>query len=97
MTTNFERQPLKVLTDAAEAARAALRLKYRPVVVRDEGCAFAIAGRTRAGAVILGDGAYWVVCLADASRLESAGYEWAPRPTPTPHTPPTTTPHTTSR
>jgi hypothetical protein len=29
--------------------------------------------------VMLGDGAFWVVCLADAARLEAAGYEWAPR------------------
>ena len=34
----------------------------------------------KAGAVMHGEGAYWVVCLADAGRLEDAGYEWAPRP-----------------
>ena len=31
---------------------------------------------------MLGEDAYWVVCLADAAKLERAGYEWAPRPAP---------------
>ncbi|MCC6906302.1 MAG: hypothetical protein IT430_00045 [Phycisphaerales bacterium] len=65
--------------DAAISAQGALGLKYRPTVIRDEAIAFSIAARTRAGAVMLGEGAFWVVCLADATRLERAGYEWAPR------------------
>jgi hypothetical protein len=79
MTTNFETRPLNDLTDAAAKAHAALGLKRRPDVVRDEATAFRLAATTKAGAVMLGDGAFWVVCLADAARLEAAGYEWAPR------------------
>jgi hypothetical protein len=78
-TTNFETRPLKELTHAAAKAETALNLKRRPEVVRDEATAFRIADGTKAGAVMLGDGAFWVVCLADAARLEAAGYEWAPR------------------
>lgn len=74
-----ENAPLKTLTDAARKAAEALKLKYRPVVVRDEVTAFRIADRTKAGTVILGEDAYWVVCLADAERLNRAGYEYAPR------------------
>lgn len=65
--------------EAAANAQRALGLKYRPAVIRDEAIAFSIAARARAGAVMLGEGAFWVVCLADATRLERAGYEWAPR------------------
>lgn len=71
--------PLKTLTDAARKAADALKLKYRPVVVRDEATAFRIADGTKAGTVILGENAYWVVCLADAERLNRAGYEYALR------------------
>lgn len=71
--------PLKTLTDAAARARDALDLKHRPVVVRSQRSAFAIADRWKAGTVMLGEGAFWVVCLADAARLEAAGYEFAPR------------------
>jgi hypothetical protein len=78
--TNFDDRPLNELTAAAHNAQNALGLKHTPVVVRSEATAFAIAGRTKAGAVMLGDGAFWVVCLADAERLANAGYEWAPRP-----------------
>jgi hypothetical protein len=78
-TTNFDARPLKALTDSAAKTKAALGLKHRPVVVRSEATAFSIAARTKAGAVMLGDGAFWVVCLADADRLERAGFEWAPR------------------
>lgn len=71
---------LNELTDAARRAAAALSLRHTPEVIRDQAAAFGIAGGTRANAVMLGDGAYWVVCLADAQRLEDAGYEWALRP-----------------
>ncbi|GEM_PF-5053546 len=67
------------LIDAAANAQRALGLRHRPAVIRDETTAFAIADRTKAGAVMLGEDAFWVVCLADATRLERAGYEWAPR------------------
>ena len=72
-------RPLNQLTDAAKATQKALGLKHRPVVVRNEEAAFSIAERTRAGTVMLGEDAFWVVCLADAARLEKAGFEYAPR------------------
>ena len=78
-TTDHDALPLKDLLAAATKTRDALRLKYLPTVIRDEATAFRIADSTKAGAVMLGDGAYWVVCLADAARLEDAGFEWAPR------------------
>ena len=64
---------------AAARTKKALGLKYCPIVVYDEAAAFRMADGTQAGAVMLGEGAFWVVCLADAARLEAAGYEWAPR------------------
>lgn len=67
------------LIDPARRASTALGLRHTPAVIRDEATAFRIAARTRAGAVVLGEGAFWVVCLADAQRLAQAGYEWAPR------------------
>ncbi len=70
--------PLNDLLDAARETATALNLRHAPEVIRDEATAFKIAASTRAGAVMLGEGAYWVVCLADAARLETAGYEWAP-------------------
>jgi hypothetical protein len=75
--TNENETALKTLVDAADKATTALNLKYRPMVIRDESTAFNIAARTKAGAVVLGEGAFWVVCLADATRLERAGYELA--------------------
>jgi len=69
----------KTLTNSAIKAAKTLGLKYTPTVIRDESLAFQIGRTTKAGAVMLGEGAYWVVCLADAARLEAAGYEWAPR------------------
>jgi hypothetical protein len=71
--------PLKTLTDAAKRTRKALGLNHNPVVIRDEACAHRIAAMTSGHAVMLGEGAYWVVCLADAQRLERAGFEYAPR------------------
>jgi hypothetical protein len=73
----IEATPLTNLVDAAAKAQKALNLKYCPMVVRNESMAFSIAARTKAGAVMLGKGAFWVVCLADATRLKQAGYEWA--------------------
>jgi hypothetical protein len=72
--------PLKTLTNAAAATKDALGLKSRPLVVRSESSAFAIADRANAHTVMLGEDAFWVVCLADAARLEKAGFEYAPRP-----------------
>ena len=73
----IETTPLKNLVDAAAKAKEALHLKHLPVVVRDQARAFRIAANTKAGAMMLGEGAFWVVCMADAARLEQAGYEWA--------------------
>jgi hypothetical protein len=73
--------PFHQLKAAARAAHARLGLRHQPVVVRSQESAFSIADHTSAGTVVLGEGAYWVVCLADAERLVSAGYEYAPRPT----------------
>ncbi len=73
--------PLHLLKAAASTAHERLALRHRPVVIRNEASAFRIADRTSAGTVVLGDGAFWVVCLADAERLVRAGYEYAPRPT----------------
>ncbi len=75
----MENVPLKTLTDAARKAADALKLKHRPVVIRDEATAFRIADSTKASIVMLGEDAFWVVCLADAERLNAAGYEFAPR------------------
>ncbi|QYK49094.1 MAG: hypothetical protein KF838_04405 [Phycisphaeraceae bacterium] len=69
------------LKAAARAAHERLGLRHQPVVVRSDESAFSIADHTSAGTVLLGEGAYWVVCLADAERLVNAGYEYAPRPT----------------
>ena len=74
----FNQTPLPELLHAARTAAATLGLRYCPVVIRDEATAHRIAARQRAGCVMLGENAYWVVCLADADRLDSAGYEWAP-------------------
>lgn len=71
--------PLNDLIDAARKAATNLDLRAVPEVIRDGATALQIADRRHAGAVMLGDGAFWVVCLADAQRLEAAGYEWAPR------------------
>ena len=73
----IETTPLKNLQQAAAKVQEALQLKYLPKVVRDESAAFRLAARIKAGAVMLGEGAFWVVYLADAARLERAGYEWA--------------------
>lgn len=74
-TTNTS---LKTLTDAAKKTAKALGLKYTPDVFRSEDLARQAANRRKAGTVMLGEGAFWVVCLADAARLEAAGFEWAP-------------------
>ena len=72
-------RPLNELTDAAKATQKALGLRYTPEVFRDEANAHRSAARQRAGVVMLGEDAFWVVCLADAARLEKAGFEYAPR------------------
>jgi hypothetical protein len=53
--------------------------KYQPFKFISRELAFAFANRSdKFTAVMLGDDSrYWVVCPADASRLERAGYEWA--------------------
>ncbi len=69
--------PLATLKDAANKTRDALGLKYRPVIIRNRETAFSIAARTRGECVMLGEGAFWLVCLADAERLQKAGFEYA--------------------
>ena len=79
--TNPEGRTTAELVDAAEKTREALGLRHRPEVIRDEAAAFRIADHAaKPLRVMLGDGAYWVVCPADAERLDRAGFEWAPRP-----------------
>ena len=71
---------LETLTTAAENAKDTLDLKHRPVMVRSEAIDSSIADCcTKPMRVMLANGAYWVVCPADAARLEKAGYEYAPR------------------
>lgn len=74
-------RPLNELTNAANKTRDALGLKHAPEVFRSEALAFAAANSRAARAVMLGEDAFWVVCLADAQRLENAGFEYAPTPT----------------
>jgi hypothetical protein len=78
-TTNMNNRPLNELTNAAKATQTALGLKYTPEVFRDEASAFSAASHAKARTVMLGEDAFWVVCLADAARLEKAGFEYAPR------------------
>ena len=56
-----------------------MTLKYQPFKFNSRERAFAFANHCeKAMAVMLGDDAkFWVVCLADAARMERAGYEWA--------------------
>lgn len=71
--------PLNDLYYAALQARDAFDLKRTPEVYRDAANAWFAADNIKAGTVMLGEGAFWVVCLADAARLEKAGFEFAPR------------------
>ncbi len=72
MTTNHTNTP------ASKTTKEIYALRHEPARYQDRGLAFAAAHRQKAGAVMLGDdGRYWVVCLADAARLEAAGLEWA--------------------
>ena len=70
MTTTQELNYAKGLTQT-------LGLKYCPDLYRDRFLAFASAARQHAGCVMLGLERYWVVCLADAAKLERAGFEFA--------------------
>ena len=56
-------------------------LRHAPIIVYDEAAAWRIADRQRGMVVMLGPcPQYWIVCRADAARLEQAGHEWAKRP-----------------
>lgn len=63
------------------ALKTALRLRYEPIAFRSLERARSFASRAlKAMWVVLGDhdgetGVAWVVCPADAARLERAGYE----------------------
>lgn len=55
-----------------------LNLKYKPSKYNSRELAFSAAARSKCDVVMLGDdGKFWVVCMADAARLEAAGFEWA--------------------
>lgn len=55
-----------------------LNLKYEPVAYRSRELALSAAWRQKAGTVMLGENdRYLVVCLADAAKMEKAGYEYA--------------------
>jgi len=59
--------------------QATYGLKYEPAKYLSRTLAFAsVAHHAKAVAVMLGDdNRFWVVCLADAARLERAGIEFA--------------------
>jgi hypothetical protein len=58
--------------------KEAYGLKYEPAKFMYRDNAFRFAGRSKSGVVMLGDDErYWVVCLADASRLAKFGIEEA--------------------
>jgi len=63
------------------ALKTALNLRYEPIAFRNLDRARSFASRAvKALWVVLGDhdgdeGVAWVVCPADAARLERAGYE----------------------
>jgi len=53
-------------------------LRHEPEYFRNLGNARSYAARGKCSVVMLGDDErFWVVCLADAARLERAGLEWA--------------------
>ena len=56
-----------------------MTLKYQPFKFNSRETAFSFArGCKKSMAVMLGDDEmFWVVCMADAARMERAGYEWA--------------------
>ena len=55
-----------------------LKLKYEPVAFRSRELAMSAARRCKASTVMLGENErYLVVCLADAAKMEKAGYEYA--------------------
>ena len=76
--TNKTRMTREDRLMAAKKAETKLGLKEMPLVFESEALAFSMAGKTKCDAVMLGEGAYWVVCMRDAARLEKAGYEFAP-------------------
>jgi hypothetical protein len=66
------------MNTTAKNIQTTLGLKYCPDAFRSLRLATLCAARSRAGAVMLGEhGTYYVVCLADAAKMEAAGYEWA--------------------
>jgi len=63
---------------AAKNTATALRLRYTPAVYASLDLARqSTAHAAQSQAVMLGEGAFWVVCMADAAKLEAAGFEWA--------------------
>lgn len=80
--TTATKTPLDLAKIYAARAVADLGLRRMPVLVRDLRTAFSIAdGCAKPQRVMLGLGEYhWVVCPADAAKLERAGVEYAERP-----------------
>ena len=62
-----------------ETTKTAYGLKYEPTRFRDRDSAIWFAARSsKPERVMLGDdGWYWLVCPADAARLDRAGIEYA--------------------
>ena len=64
---------------ATKSLKQTLNLRREPVAFRSLELAIRFAARAKALWVMHGDDcAAWVVCPADAARLEKAGYEYAP-------------------
>lgn len=65
--------------ETATTSRVAYGLKYEPAKFHDRELAFrSLNSHIKPQRVMLGDdGKFWVVCPADASRLERAGLEYA--------------------
>jgi hypothetical protein len=63
--------------NVATTVQARLNLKYKPVAFISENLARKFASQSRSDVVMLGeDSRYWVVCLADAEKMNRAGYEY---------------------
>ena len=63
----------------AKAVQTALDLRHTPIVFRDGGLAKNFAAScVKPQRVMLGcDGKFWIVCPADAERMNRSGYEYA--------------------
>jgi hypothetical protein len=65
-------------TTATASLRQTLGLRHEPIRFVSLALASSCAARSKCDVVMLGDdGRFWIVCLADAQRLERLGFEWA--------------------